>query len=41
MTQNVMRVIRKKKRLFKHYILTKEYRDYLEYKKAENQVKKL
>lgn len=40
MTQNVMRVIRKKKRLFKHYSSTKEYRDYLEYKKAENQVKK-
>ena len=41
MQQNVMRIIRKKKRLWATYKKTKDYEEYLAYKKVENETKKL
>ena len=40
MNQNVMRVIRKKKRLFKYWKTTKDYESYANYKKSEKLVQK-
>ena len=36
MNQNAMRVIRKKRRLWKHYCTTKDYQSYLAYKQGQN-----
>ena len=36
MNQNAMRVIRKKRRLWKHYCTTKDYQSYLAYKQVQN-----
>ena len=41
MQQNVMRIIRKKRRLWSTYKKTKDYEEYLAYKKVENETKKL
>ena len=40
MTSNTIRIIRKKRRLWKHYTQTKDYDEYLSYKRVENAVKK-
>ena len=40
MKQNIIRVIRKKRKLWTKYKERKEYRDYLIYKSAESKVKK-
>ena len=39
MQQNVMRIIRKKKRLWKTYKESKDYKEYLAYKKVEREVR--
>ena len=41
MQRNVMRVIRKKRRLWKHYCDSREYQSYLAYKRVQNEAKKL
>ena len=40
MTQNVMRVVRKKRRLWHRYTQTKDFREYQAYKKVEQEVGK-
>ena len=40
MTRNIMRIIRKKRRLWRVYKQTKDYREYLAYKKVENTVQR-
>ena len=41
MQQNVIYTIRKKRRLWATYKKSKEYEEYLAYKKVENETKKL
>ena len=41
MKKNVLRVIRKKKRLWRAYKETREHREFEAYKKVENEVKKV
>ena len=41
MQQNVMRIIRKKRRLWSTYKKTKDYSEYLAYKKVESETKKI
>ena len=39
MKPNIMRVVRKKRRLWKHYKKSKDYMEYLAYKRVEKEVK--
>ena len=41
MQQNTMRIIRKKRRLWKHYTTTRDYQSYLEYKPVQNATKSM
>ena len=41
MNSNILRVIRKKRRLWKVYKASKDYSEYLAYKKVENEVKSI
>ena len=40
MKQNIIRIIRKKRRLWKHYKKTKDYDEYISYKRVEKEVQK-
>ena len=41
MQENTIRIIRKKRRLWKHYITTRDYQSYLEYKQVQNATKSM
>ena len=41
MQRNALRMVRKKRRLWKHYCTTQDYESYLEYKRVQNETKKI